>query len=331
MESKRIIENPMDIKPHVVLLGAGASRAAFPTGDISGKRLPVMNDLVETIGITALLEKFKVVSTGNFEIIYSQLKNYYLKKKIESHIVDYFYNLFLPNEVTIYDQLLLSLREKDAIFTFNWDPFLFDAYQRNRHIVPLPQIFFLHGNVRIGACKNCDNWGMKSQTCCKCNIKYEDVPLLYPIKKKNYFGKNRYTAMCWESAKLWFAEAFTISIFGYGAPSSDIEAVECLKKAWFAKSLREFEHVEVIDILSEDQLTQKWAEFIPTNHLLPQEKFENSRLWRWPRRSCEALYYPMAQGLPCEDFPLPITNNLTELHDVISKIACFENNVGKLN
>lgn len=57
---------------------------------------------------------------------------------------------------------LLALREKDTIFTFNWDPFLFDAYQRNRHAVSLPSIYFLHGNVRIGACEEHDEcWGFR--------------------------------------------------------------------------------------------------------------------------------------------------------------------------
>jgi hypothetical protein len=32
--------------------------------------------------------------------------------------------LELPDHPTVYDHLLLSLRKKDAIFTFNWDPFL---------------------------------------------------------------------------------------------------------------------------------------------------------------------------------------------------------------
>lgn len=50
--------------------------------------------------------------------------------------------------MTVYDQLLVSLRPTDAVFTFNWDPFLFDAYKRNHLAVALPPIFFLHGNLR---------------------------------------------------------------------------------------------------------------------------------------------------------------------------------------
>ena len=33
--------------PHVVILGAGASKAAFLTGEANGKKVPVMNELIE--------------------------------------------------------------------------------------------------------------------------------------------------------------------------------------------------------------------------------------------------------------------------------------------
>ncbi|MFW6223076.1 MAG: hypothetical protein ACOC3T_05645 [Bacteroidota bacterium] len=36
-------------RPHVVILGAGASAAAFPQGDANGKKLPVMNDLADIV------------------------------------------------------------------------------------------------------------------------------------------------------------------------------------------------------------------------------------------------------------------------------------------
>jgi hypothetical protein len=324
VNSQELIENPKSLKPHVVLLGAGASKAGFPKGDASGNQLPVMNDLVDKIGLSSLLKNSGVDFSRNFESIYSQLIDKDLKNEIEKRIVDYFSNLYLPETVTIYDQLLLSLRGKDAIFTFNWDPFLFDAYQRNQDIAPLPHIYFLHGNVRIGACESCDNWGMKFMLCPMCNIKFKDVPLLYPIEKKRYFETSRYTAMSWKSAMCWFSEAFTVTIFGYSAPTSDQEAVELLKKGWFQNSERKFEHVEVIDILCADQLYEKWKEFTPTQHLSSEKTFKKSLLWRWPRRSCEAQFYPMSQGLPCDDFPIPTTNNLTELHSIIKKIACFE-------
>lgn len=51
MLARELIENPADCRPHVVVLGAGASLAAFPNGDAQGRRLPLMRDLAELIGL----------------------------------------------------------------------------------------------------------------------------------------------------------------------------------------------------------------------------------------------------------------------------------------
>jgi hypothetical protein len=37
--------------PHVVILGAGASRAAFPNGDAKEKRLPLLVDLPDCLDL----------------------------------------------------------------------------------------------------------------------------------------------------------------------------------------------------------------------------------------------------------------------------------------
>lgn len=321
---QELIENSEIQKAHVVLLGAGASKAVFQENDESKNPLPVMNNLVDKIGLSSFLKKNGIDSIGNFETIYSQLQDNNVKAELENRIFGYFSKLVLPDTVTIYDQLLLSLREKDAIFTFNWDPLLFDAYERNRYVVSLPQIYFLHGNVRIGACESCDRWGLKSLLCPICNIKFKDVQLLYPIEKKSYFESNRYTKNSWISANNLFSNALTVTIFGYGAPASDHEAVELLKKAWFQTSDRQFEHVEIIDILCEKHLYTRWKSFAPTKHISMHKNFENSQLWRWPRRSCEAIFHSTTKGEPCDDFPLPVTKDLKELQDAISKIAGFE-------
>ncbi|ANN94326.1 Uncharacterised protein [Legionella pneumophila] len=74
-----------------------------------------MNDLAKILSLKNLLTKNNINPSENFENIYSQITDDGLKKEIESRIIDYFSKLSLPEHVTIYDQLLLSLREKDAI------------------------------------------------------------------------------------------------------------------------------------------------------------------------------------------------------------------------
>jgi hypothetical protein len=44
-------------RPHVVILGAGASVASCLDGDKNGRRLPTMNNFVDILGLRDLLEK----------------------------------------------------------------------------------------------------------------------------------------------------------------------------------------------------------------------------------------------------------------------------------
>lgn len=44
-----------DADPHIVIVGAGGSRAACPEGDQNGRHLPVMADLIDTVGLRPLL------------------------------------------------------------------------------------------------------------------------------------------------------------------------------------------------------------------------------------------------------------------------------------
>ena len=56
MNRGKLIQSPSTVRPHVVLLGAGASLDAFPEGDASGYRLPLMHNLVDVVGLEPLIE-----------------------------------------------------------------------------------------------------------------------------------------------------------------------------------------------------------------------------------------------------------------------------------
>jgi len=75
---------------HVVLLGAGASRAAFPNGDANGRRLPVLLDLPDCLGLRDALRAAGFASDANFEQVYDELatsgRNSSLKAEIESKV-----------------------------------------------------------------------------------------------------------------------------------------------------------------------------------------------------------------------------------------------------
>jgi hypothetical protein len=177
-------------KPHVVILGAGASLAAFPCGDASGRRLPLMANVISVLGREDAVENAGFDPAMNFESLFSTLHgsgtNPKLMEVIENRVMVYFSSLRLPSHVTIYDLLLLSVRSKDAIFTFNWDPFLVEAYLRNESSASLPNIFHLHGNVLVSFCEKCGHAKPKTDQCGVCHNPLTPSQLLYPVENKNY-------------------------------------------------------------------------------------------------------------------------------------------------
>ena len=104
-------------------------------------------------------------------------------------------------------------------------------------------------------------------------------------------------------------------------PSDCRNAVELLRAAWLARSDRTFEHIEIIDVVQQSFLHDRWSAFAPTNHYWVARAFERSRLTRCPRRSRESLLYPITQGMPCEGFPLPTTDSLAALQEFAAQIA----------
>lgn len=133
-----MLKNGWNYSPHIVLLGAGASRATCPEGDTNGKILPLMNDLIDTLNLSEMIKRENISLEGiGFEEIYDSLilnGRLELAKTIERKIHNYFSEIRLPDKPTIYDYLILSLRKKDLIATFNWDPLLLQAYRRNLKI-----------------------------------------------------------------------------------------------------------------------------------------------------------------------------------------------------
>lgn len=76
MLARELIESPVDCRPHVVVLGAGASLAAFPDGDAEGRRLPLMRDLVELIGLAPLFARAGIErGLDDFESAFALLAN----------------------------------------------------------------------------------------------------------------------------------------------------------------------------------------------------------------------------------------------------------------
>ena len=284
--------------PHVVILGAGASMAAIPHGDLNGKKTSVMSGFLKKLGMSDIIRSLDLHTTSNnLEDIYSELAERseyaHIVKDMETRIYDYFASLEIPNEPTVYDYLLLSLTSKDLVATFNWDPLLLQAYQRVHRITDnLPNFAFLHGNVAYGYCHGSHDKfvrGLCGVSCDICGKQLEPSKLLYPVAKKDYISDED-IKFNWELTQHYLKRAFMVTIFGYSAPKSDQEAIELLHTAWGNKAERNFEEISIIDIVDEDKLIDTWDDFVYSHHYKVSNSFFDSYLGKFPRRSTEATF-----------------------------------------
>ena len=222
-------------RPHVVILGAGATKAAI------GNDMPLMEDLPKILGTDwkELLQEAQPPQ-GNFEDTFSWIRkngNFELQlSKIERLIENYFQVLKLPDHPTIYDYLVLGLRRKDVIATFNWDPFLMQAYRRNSNVAELPDIRFLHGSVAFATCTEHDVLGTPLEKCPECNCTLGRGRLIFPDEDKNY-AKDSIISRDWIAVTEKLQKAFHLTIFGYSGPATDWNARKLLLDAWKSEQL----------------------------------------------------------------------------------------------
>lgn len=316
-------------RPHVVILGAGASLAATPSGDSYGRKLPLMANFVETLELASILKRHGIRhrKETNFEALYSRIasKPEYsdAAAEIERAIYGYFRQLKLPDGPNVYDHLVLSLRDKDLIATFNWDPFLYQACYRNRNAAKLPHVVYLHGNVATGFCDVDKKKGLPGTPCSVCNEPFAPSRLLYPVAVKNY-NKDSLIGAEWRCLESYLETAYLITFFGYGAPKSDAEAVGLMKAAWGTVAKRDLEQTEVIDIRPEDELSELWSPFIHSHHYDVHSCFYESWLAKHPRRTCEAAWQQFMEVQFLEDHPFQSAANLTDVQKWIAPMVAAE-------
>lgn len=299
MDIKKMIETYPQ-RPHLVILGAGASKDAMPFGDSNGKALPVMAEFISTLGLSDYVGNVNgAPKSDDIEKVYSWLANKeeFSEERlvIENAIREYFSNITLPDNLTKYDLLVLSLRKKDCIATFNWDGLLVQAYQRMQKITSdLPEMVFLHGNVEVGYCSECNTYGYWFANCHKCSKVLQSVPLLYPVEHKNY-RKQEFISKQWEIFEHYVSNAALITIYGYSAPKTDVEAIDILKKA-FAR-LGTPRYLDIIEIVEhpnfdEKDISDAWFDLseMARGHLQLRRSIFDSYMFRNPRRSLEFLH-----------------------------------------
>lgn len=318
-------ENPA---PHVFILGSGASKAAFPNGDSNGACLPLMKELSEILNLNSLLTSEGIVpDTEDFETFYDSLvssgSHQQIVELIEERVFDYFSHLELPNTPTLYDYLMLLLRPKDVIATFNWDPLLVLAYMRNSHLVELPHLLFLHGNVAISFCDNCQIKGYAGDKCKLCSRPYTPSRLLYPVSNKSYTD-DPFISTEWDALRAYLRQAYFITIFGYSAPTTDAAARALMLSVWSTSQHRELAQFEIIDVRDAHELHLSWSEFIVREHYGIFQNLQDVYLFKYPRRSCEALASATLMLKPWPPTSVPAFDRLEALQEWISPLIAEE-------
>lgn len=314
-----------DAAPHVFVLGSGASCAACPEGDRNGRPLPLMKAMADALGLRGLLEHAGVgVDPRDFEGAYDTLESSgehaALVEEIERRTREYFHGIEIPDGPTVYDYLLLSLRPNDLVATFNWDPLLAQAYRRNRSAAPLPRIAFLHGNVAVGYCGAHRGKGWIEDPCRECGKPFEQAPLLYPVRSKDY-EKNPFIKNEWEELRRALRRAYIVTIFGYSAPRTDVAARGLMREAWQLNSARELADIGIINLKGREELRDTWAEFITREHYWTEDSLLRSYVCRHPRRSCEALFARSLENAPASDDFFPEFPELVGLHDWVRPLV----------
>ena len=287
-----------------------------------------MNDLVSTLNLRKVFDQESYTlgkaDISNFESLYSKIHSdpnlAGLRKTLENHIQSYFEDLILPDEPTIYDYLLLSLRSKDVVATFNWDPLLVQAYERNRDVVNMPDIRFLHGNVAVGYCPKDGAIAWPNTRCPNCSGPISASNLLYPINQKNY-NDDAFLKGEWDAVEYYVRNSYFFTIFGYGAPASDTEARELLKNAWSNNVGRELLQLEIIDTKPKSYLEAHWKGFYYSGHWENYQDYWSSFLAKYPRRTCENIRRPIHYGQFPLDNPAPRGVSLYELQSWAVNIA----------
>jgi hypothetical protein len=178
--------------------------------------------------------------------------------------------------------------------------------------MPIP--LFLHGNVAIGYCAPHRRRGVIGYCCRECGKPFEPSRLLFPVTHKNY-ADDPMLKRQWDWLGLALREAFVVTIFGYGAPGSDAEAIKLLKDAWGDPQERNLEEIEIIDIKSESELRSSWDPFIHTHHCRMTSDFYKSWIANHPRRTIEAMWAELIDARFVSENAVPKDLDLRDLRE----------------
>ena len=148
---------------------------------------------------------------------------------------------------------------------------------------------------------------------------------MFPVKQKNYsedpFIKNQ-----WEILRWHLNYAYLVTIFGYSAPTTDIEAKNLMLSAWKDNPTRELAQFNIVDIKNREELKHSWKDFSVRQYNGISDDFGisdnllNTYIFSHPRRTCEAFAMATLQQEPWRENPFPLISDLHLLHSWIAPL-----------
>ena len=306
----------LDKHIHVVILGAGASCASTPEDEKFHRKLPMMNQLPEILDLNDLLSDKEMKSAvEDFENFYSELVNkqiFQISNEIEHRLYDFFSTIDLSEDLSLYEKIIFSLRRKDVISTFNWDPLLGYAFRRNGDLGCLPHLLFLHGNVLLGVCERDKRLGWNDDVCDDCHERLQPTQLLYPVTNKNYENSSVIRNQ-WELLDFFLDKALFVTIFGYSAPMTDISARHRIIDKILNNTNKDTLQLEIIDLYPQRLIDGNLKELKENGiHFSLLDSFTRSYLNQYPKFTCEALKQSVLQQTPLTPIPYPDNDVLDE-------------------
>lgn len=94
-----------------------------------------------------------------------------------------------------------------------------------------------------------------------------DRTSLQPETQRNY-TEDEFIDSQWAMLQDFLADKSVklVTIFGYGAPDTDVEAIKLKRDSWGGRKVRNMEQFEIIEIREEKKVVKQWKEFRETHH-----------------------------------------------------------------
>ena len=110
------------------------------------------------------------------------------------------------------------------------------------------------------------------------------------------------------------SRAYFVTIFGYSAPVTDIEAKTLMLEKWRENPTRDLAEIDIVDVRARADLESTWQEFFVRQHFAIWNDVSKTCAFRHVRRSCEAFAMATLQNEPWHENPFPKEKELESLH-----------------